>query len=205
MRLACVVIDHGADVCRQHPRVADAKLVHGAEQHCQDSLLDLALDVEDAQRRAALAGALEGGRDDVAHRLLGQRGGIDDHRVEPAGLRDERCVGREVRRHRAVNESGSFGRAGEAHTVDARIGRERCSHRCAIARQQLHRSARDAGLVHEPGRAGRDERRLLRWLRDDRIAGGKRTENLAREDREREVPGRDAGDHAPRGRARTGT
>ena len=100
---------------------------------------------------------------------------------------------------------GSFGRAGEAHTVDARIGRERCSHRCAIARQQLHRSARDAGLVHEANPTCRDEGRLLGWLRDDRIAGGKSTENLAREDREREVPGRDAGDHAPRGRARTGT
>ena len=54
---------------------------------------DVVLDEEHARRRAALAGAVEGGAHGIAHDLLGQRGGIGDHGVEAAGLGDERHDG----------------------------------------------------------------------------------------------------------------
>ena len=50
----------------------------------------LVLQEQDAQRRTALAGAVEGRRDDILHDLLGQRRKIDDHRVQAAGLGDQR-------------------------------------------------------------------------------------------------------------------
>ena len=59
-------------------------------QHLQRALGDLLLQHQQAQRRAALAGRAEGRGDDVLHHLLGQSGGIDDHRVDPAGLGDQR-------------------------------------------------------------------------------------------------------------------
>ena len=191
-----LVVDDRADVGGEVPGIADAKLVDRAEQHLENPLLDLALDVEDAQRRAPLAGALERGGDDVAHRLLGQRGGVDDHRVQPAGLRDERGIGREVLGHRVVDEPGSRGRYREAHAVDARVACERRPHRRAVAGQHLHDLARDARCVHESDRPRRDERRLLGRLGDDRIAGRQRGEDLPGEDRQREVPRRDARDDA---------
>ena len=38
----------------------------------------------------ALARRLEGRGDHIAHRLFGQRGGIDAHRIQPAGFRNQR-------------------------------------------------------------------------------------------------------------------
>jgi hypothetical protein len=62
---------------------------------------NLVLQAKDAQRRAALAGAVECGGEDVGHDLLGQRARIHEHRVEAPRLgdeRDERAVaGREAR------------------------------------------------------------------------------------------------------------
>ena len=66
------------------------QLRHGACEHRDDAARDVFLDEQDARRRAALAGAVEGRGEDVAHRLLGQRRGIDDHRVHAAGFGDQR-------------------------------------------------------------------------------------------------------------------
>ena len=197
--LARLVVDDRSDVGGEVPRIADAKLVDRTEQHLEDAFLHLALDVEDAQRRAPLAGALERGGDDVAHRLLGQCGGVDNHRVQPSGLGDERRIGREVLGHGAVDAPGGRGRSREAHAVDARVACERRPHRRAVAGQELHRVARNPRFVHEGDRPRRDERRLLGRLGQHRVAGGQRREDLPREDREREVPRRDARDDAPRG------
>ena len=59
--------------------------------------------------------------------------------------------------------------------------------------QSLDRYAR---LMHEAHGGGADQRRLLRGLRDHGVAGCKRRRNLPREDRQREVPGADAGEDA---------
>lgn len=51
---------------------ADDERVHGAFQHGDDGFGDLALDDEQAQGRAALAGGTKGRGDDIADHLLGQ-------------------------------------------------------------------------------------------------------------------------------------
>ena len=69
-------------------------------EHLERPLGDILLQHEQAQGRAALAGRAEGRSDDVLHHLLGERGGIDDHRVDAAGLGDQRDD-RRGRRRRA--------------------------------------------------------------------------------------------------------
>ena len=56
------------------------------------------------------------------------------------------------------------------------------------------------GRVQELDGAGGDQRRLLGGLGDHRVAGAEGGGDLAGEDREREVPGRDADQHAARPR-----
>jgi hypothetical protein len=58
----------------------------------------------------------------------------------------------------------------------------------AGSRHELKDIGRDARLVQEPHSLGRNQRRLLGRLRQDGVAGRERRRNLAREDREREVP-----------------
>ena len=53
-------VDDRADIGREQPRIADPQLGHRARQHRQDPLGDVLLHVEQAQRRAALPGAVEG-------------------------------------------------------------------------------------------------------------------------------------------------
>ncbi len=66
----------------------------------------------------------------------------------------------------------------------------------AVARHQMQRRARHAGVMQKPHRAGGDERRLLGRLGDHRVAGGKRRHDLTAEDREREIPRADADEDA---------
>ena len=56
---------------------------------------------------------------------------------------------------------------------------------------------RQAGLVKQPDRLGRDQRRLLRRLGDHGVAGRQRRGDLAGEDGEGEIPWADAGEDAP--------
>ncbi|PAV68634.1 hypothetical protein WR25_18437 [Diploscapter pachys] len=76
--------DDRADVGRQRVGAADRQLVQRALDHRERAVGDLLLQTQDAQRRTALACAVEGGGDDVRHHLFGERGGIDDHRILPA-------------------------------------------------------------------------------------------------------------------------
>ena len=68
----------------------------------------------------------------------------------------------------------------------------------AVARQELQRRARHARLVQQRHGERGDQRRLLGRLGDHRIARRQRARDLAGEDRQREVPRADAGDHAQR-------
>ncbi len=63
-------------------------------------------------------------------------------------------------------------------------------------RQEMQHVAGDPGLVQQPHRGGGDQRRLLGGLGDDGVAGGERRGDLAGEDRQREIPRRDAGEDA---------
>ncbi len=151
---------------------------------------DVVLEAEHAQRRAALAGAVERGYERVLHDLLRQRRAVDDHRILATGLGDQ---------HRIVVAPGELaddpprdiGRSREEHAGDPRIGDERRADRLPRARQELQRGARHARVVQHADRGVRDQRRLLGGLREHRVARRERGADLPREDREREVPRRD--------------
>ena len=94
-------IDHRPDIGFELRRIANAQLRHRALEHANDAIRDVVLKAENAKRRAALARGVEGGGQHIANHLLRQRGGVDDHGVLAAGLRDEgniaalreRCAG----------------------------------------------------------------------------------------------------------------
>ena len=64
-------IDHRTDVGVEPARVAEGELGHRALEHREHALGDVGLQAEDAQCRAALAGAIERGADGVGDDLLG--------------------------------------------------------------------------------------------------------------------------------------
>ena len=199
-----LVVDDGADIRCDLPGVADGERFKRALQHRQRLCLHILLHVEHAQRRTALAGALEGGGQDVAHRLLGQRGGIHHHGVQPPGLGDQHGVGRGGLGQLLLDQLRHLGRAGEADPGDARIGRQRRADVRSVTGQELQHVLRHAGLVQHLDGATGDQRRLLGRLGDHRIAGDERCRDLAGEDGERKVPRRDACDRPARLRARLG-
>jgi hypothetical protein len=136
-------VDHRPDVGAQVPGIAECQRIHRAEEHLGRSRRYPPAH-RAAQRRAALARRLEGRGDDVAHRLFGQRGGIDDHGVEPAGLGDQRASGAQIRGHARCDAPRRLGGAGE--------GRRR---RCAGPRSGPRRpSGRRRAEVAARGHAG---------------------------------------------------
>jgi hypothetical protein len=72
---------------------ADFQFQHRALEHLDGLVGDIVLQEQHAQRRAALAGAVERRRARILHHLFRQRRGIDDHRVLAAGFGDQRNVG----------------------------------------------------------------------------------------------------------------
>ena len=67
-----IAIDHRPHICRKQSGIADLEFGHGAAQHVEKLVGDIFLDAENAQGRAALARALKGGDQHIAHHLLGQ-------------------------------------------------------------------------------------------------------------------------------------
>ncbi len=119
---ARVRVDHRADVGREQSRVADHELVHPSAKEAQHVLGRVLLEAEEAQRRAALTRAVERGLRGIAYDLLRQRRAVDDHRVHPARLRDQRRERAGTLRERAVDRLRRVDGAGEHDARDARIG-----------------------------------------------------------------------------------
>ena len=180
---------------RRIARIAELEFARGARDHLDHAVGDVLLHAQQPQRRAALAGGAEGRRDHVVGHLLGQRGGVDDHRVDAAGLGDQRHDRRVLAGEHAVDRARDLGRAGEGDAGDARIGDERGAD-LAVARHELQRARRHAGLVQQAHGRGGDQRRLLGRLRHHGVAGDERRGHLAEEDRQREIPRADADEHA---------
>ena len=193
--VACLGVDHGAHIGGQHAGVALTQLAGGAFQHGQHAVGAVFLHAQHAQGRAALAGRIEGRDQHVLHHLLGQRGGVHDHRVLAAGLGDQRdgvTFAVQALGQSGGDEASHFGGAGEHDGGNARVGHQRGAHLHAVARQQLQHVGRDAGLVQDAHGFGGNQRRLLGRLGDDRVAGGQCGRNLTGEDGQREVPRADA-------------
>ena len=64
-------------------------------------------------------------RERVVHHLLGQRRGIDDHAVQPAGLGDQLDDRAVARGERPVDGDTGVGAAGEGNAIDAPIADQR--------------------------------------------------------------------------------
>ena len=101
-------VDHRAHVGAEPRGIADGKLGHGAGKHLHGLVRDIGLQVEHAQSRATLAGALECGCDGVAHDLLGQCRGIHDHGVLATGFGNQRYDGAAFVRQHPVNGTRGF-------------------------------------------------------------------------------------------------
>ena len=193
--------DHRADIDGEPVGAADGELVQRALQHGERAVGDILLQAEHAQRRAALAGAVEGRGEHVADDLLGERRAVDDHRVLAAGLGDQRdrLAGGDRRSascawiSRAtsvepVNITPAVSGAADQRGADAR---RRRAASCSA-------SAGTPASCRMRTRLGGDQRRLLGGLGEHRIAGGERRRDLAGEDRQREIPRADADDRAER-------
>ena len=145
-----------------------------------------------------MPGALKSRAHDVFDRLLQQRAGIDDHRIEAAGFRDQHRLRIAVIRHRTIDRLRGFGGTGKTHAIDARISHQRRADLRAIARQTLQHMLRNAGLMHQFDRAQRNQRRLLGRFGDHHIAADQRRRNLPAEDRQRKIPRRNTHKQAAR-------
>ncbi len=126
---------------------------------------DVVLHAQHAQRRAALPGAVERGREGVGDDLLGQCGAVDDHRVLAAGLGDQHRIV-VARGELPVDEPRDLGRAGEDDAGDARIGDERGADVSPRPGSELQRRGaarrRDAGCAPPRARSAASARRASR-------------------------------------------
>ena len=186
--------DDRADIDRQPIGPPDRQFVQRALDHVERAVGDILLQAQDAQRRATLPRAVEGGGDHVRHHLLGERGGIDDHRILAAGLRDQRdrrAIGGEARRQLALDQPRHLGRSGEHHRRRLRRGDQRSADR-AVAGQQLQHVRRHARLMQDRDALRGDQRGFLGRLGQYRIARDQCRRHLPGEDRQREVPRADA-------------
>src|SRR3989442_747139 len=128
-RLARGSVDDRADVGVGLGRVADFQLGEGAREKLQHARRAAGVDEQDALRRAALAGAREGGDHDFVDAWRGERGGVDVHRFAPAGFGDERHDRPRALREREIDALRGLERAGEGDAGDAWIGDQRRAYR----------------------------------------------------------------------------
>nr|MBC6968325.1 hypothetical protein [Roseobacter litoralis] len=146
--LAGGLVDHGTHIGGKMPGHTKAQRVHRTSQHAGEILGDVFLNIEAAQRGAALARRLKCAFNHRLNGLLRQGGAVHDHRVEPAGFGNERRAGRAVLRHGGADAQRCCGGAGKGHPADARI---RCQQSSDIpaAGQQLQSRARHPGLMQD--------------------------------------------------------
>ncbi len=156
---------------------------------------------QQAQGRAALAGAAEGALHHRVAHLLGQRGAVNQHGVDATGLGNQRHDGTVFGGQRPVDALGHGGGAGEHHPGHAGCGHQRGAHRVACAVQQLQRTFRHTGAVQQLDGFQRHARGLLGRFGQHGVASGQSGGHLAHEDGQRKVPRADADPGAAGGQA----
>ena len=188
-------IDHRPQVGVQTGRVAGFQLGHGASQHRFEGVRNIVLYAYDATSRTTLPGTLEGGLDNVLNRLFHERGGVDDHRIDAAGLGDQGQGAAASFCERGGNAFGGVGRTGKTHAVYVPVCGQGGAHR-AIAKHQVKRIGGDTSLVQQSGGFKGDERGLLSRFGEHRVSDREGGADLAKKDRERKIPGTDTGHRA---------
>ena len=193
-----VGVDHGAHVSGKRPRIAQREFGHGTGQHVDQRLGDVFLNIKAAQGRTALTCRLEGRAKDVAHRLFGQGGAVDQHRVQATGFGYEGCAGMQMFGHRAADRLGGFGGTGEGDAIDARVTGQRRADAGPLPRQQLQGGGGHARTKQKVNRQPGDQRGLFGGFGDHGVACGECCGNLAGEDGKWKVPRADADKGAAR-------
>ena len=98
----------------------------------------------------------------------------------------------------AGDELADFGRTGEAHGADARIGIHAADDGGGIAGHDIEDAGGQAGALAKLGKGQRRERRFAGGMGDDGAAGGKGRRHLAGDHRGGEIPRRDDTDDPER-------
>ncbi len=165
------------------------------------------LDDQTARRRAALAGAEEGGLNRDDGRGIRIRRVPDDERVVAAELKRQDLLGGLA--ELAVERQAGTRRSGEEQAVDPQVRRQRLAG-LRPADEAAYNSFGHAGFVEALDQIFADGRRFLGRLEDDRIACDQRRDDMAvrkmgreivrpkdRQHPVRFVPDRDAGAERP--------
>ena len=148
------------------------------------------------QRRAALAGAHEGRAHHIVDHLLRQRGRIDEHGVQAAGLGDQRHDGAAACRQRAIDGQRRGRRAGHRDAGERGMRQRNLAEQASGRRDQVQRlgatpascsSRTKRAAINGVGSAG---------FATTAVAGRERRGHLPRKNRQRKIPGTDAGEHA---------
>ena len=181
--------------------IADDKFARRASDHLDHAVGDVVLNEQESQRRAALAGGAERRSHDIVGDLLGQCGGVDDHRIDTAGLRDQRHDRSVLGGERAVDRPRDFGRAGEDHAGDVGMRHQRGADP-SVACHQMQRRHRHAGFMQQPHGLCGNQRRLFGWFCNDRVAGHQCCRDLPQKNRQRKIPRRDRDEDATAAQAK---
>ena len=150
-------VNHRTDVGGQVRRVTDHEAIHRAFEHGQQFVGNVFLYVQHAQRRAALPRALETAGDDVAHCLLWQGGGVNDHGVQATGFGNQQRTRRGVVGQGAMNALRRWHGAGEAHARHVGMRGQRCADASAVPLREDQCVLRHARFVHQLHRAFSDQ------------------------------------------------
>ena len=121
--------------------------------------------------------------------LLRQRRTVNEHGVLATGFGDQRANRAVTVRQRLVDRLGHPRGTRENHTGDARVRHAVFADHASAAGDEVQHIRRHAGLVQQLDGAVADQRGGRRRLGQHGIAGGQRSRDLPRINRQREVPG----------------
>ena len=149
-------VDHRADVGGESVGIADRELRHRALQHREDAVGDVLLHAEHAQRRAALAGAVEGRGE--RRRATTCSGSAEESTIIAfwppvsaiSGTGGHAAL--EPLRELLLDQPRDLGRAGEQTPRDARIGDQRARRPSRRRPAAAAARRRHAGLVQQRAR-----------------------------------------------------
>ena len=171
-------VDDRANIDADVARIADFEFARGAGDHRDHPVGDILLQAKQPQRRTALPRRAKRRGDDVVAHLFRQGGRIDDHRVNAAGFRDQRCDRAILRGERAVDRSRCRRRAGEGDARDAGQSNERRTGFAVAGNEAQHIFGNAAAMQQRDG-LRRDQRRLFGRFRQHTIAGDESRCDLA--------------------------
>ncbi len=185
--------DHRADLGRPALRVAEDEALGRRPDAGDEAVGDVRDDVDALDPRAGLSGVREAGPGDPVDRVVELGVGADDRRVLAAELEDRPL---HLRRAGRADRVAGRDRPGEEDLADARVDDGPAD--VAAAVQDPNEPLGDSGLHEREANAIAEQRRQLRRLQDDAVAGHQRDRDLAEGDRPGVVPGGDHGDDSER-------